>query len=152
MAYSPRIRVASDYLSAVGRATYNFAYLEWVIIWTGQELAPGFISKAQKLTAGQISERFATIVSALDEQHPARVALLEVAASFKDLVIIRNQLMHAKPYTADRGEQRLLYNGKSGRKDWPADAILETAAAFEALAIKGNNIFHRVLRSAKPGR
>ena len=42
-----RIPVEQSYLSAVGRATYNFAYLEWGIVWIVEKLRPGYLNKVR---------------------------------------------------------------------------------------------------------
>jgi hypothetical protein len=44
-----RIPADDRYLRDLGRATYNFAYLEWGVIWIGEKLDPGFLNKVTPL-------------------------------------------------------------------------------------------------------
>ncbi|MDO9078376.1 MAG: hypothetical protein Q7U72_13135 [Brevundimonas sp.] len=149
MDYQPRIPVADDYLAALGRAAYNFTYLEWCVIWTAEDLSPGFLTEAAALTAGQIADRLTHFVHKLDAAHPAKGRLLPAAAAFKTQTVTRNQLLHSNPHTAAGGEQRLSYSGKAGRKDWPRADILAAAQEFELLAIEINDVFHGVIRAGK---
>ena len=105
-------------------------------------MQPGFVATVGSLTAGQIAGRFEQFVSRFtseDQDHPRLKAL---AASFIDLVGERNALMHGRPFTGQGGEQRLLYNGKSGRRDWTIEGIDEAARAFEGAAIEAGNLLH----------
>jgi hypothetical protein len=113
-----------QYLRELGRATYNFAYLEWGIVWLTETLEPGFLGEAQTLTAGQIARRFSNAVEQVPVSDSDRAELLELATGFLDLVDERNRLIHGNPFTADNGEQRLLYTGKHGRKDW-TEALMQ---------------------------
>jgi len=115
---SERIPVVDQYLRALGRATYNFAYLEWAIVWLTETIEPGFLRVARGLTAGQIAQRFRQAVGRLGSIEPDKSALRDLAAAFMNLVEDRNRLVHANPFTADCDEQRLLYDGKHGRIDW----------------------------------
>ena len=57
MTNNSRISVDSDYLHDVGRAFYNFTYLEWVVVWTIVKLsADGFGSAPKRQTASHIAK------------------------------------------------------------------------------------------------
>jgi hypothetical protein len=125
-----------------GRAAYNFAYLEQEIVWVGETLLRGFISRSYQLTSLQIARELVPIVSALEEGHPLKPRLQMLAQRFVELAVTRNELLHSRPYTAVGGEQRLAYRGRSGQSDWPIEHIVETARAFEEAAIEAGDLLH----------
>ena len=139
---SERIPVAEDYLSALGRATYNFSYLEWGVIWLTETLQPGFLQIASTMTAGNIAEEFSNVVKQLDNTDPDKARLKILARSFSDLVPVRNSLMHGNPHTALSGEQRLLYNGKHGRKDWTIDSMKDFSLRTSTASIEVGELLH----------
>ena len=122
---SERIPVAEDYLRALGRATYNFAYLEWDVIWLTETLQSGFLRKASTMTAGQVADCFSKAVEKLDDTDPDKVRLQTLASDFIQIVADRNSLMHGNPHTAKTGEQRLLYDGRHGRRDWTIESMIQ---------------------------
>lgn len=138
-----RIPVDDDYLTALGRAVYHFSYLEWGIVWLCERYSPGFISRVRGMTAGEIAREFSSTVSMLSEETALQAALESHAAAFKSLVEVRNQLVHATPHTAEDGDQQLGYTGKRSSKDWPIEAVDDSARQFETLAIAVNETFHR---------
>ena len=111
---SERIPVADDYLRTLGRAIYNFAYLEWGIVWLTETIEPGFLTDASQLTAGQIARRFSESIERLASTVQDKDQLRAVSASFRELLPARDGLVHGNPYTAMGGEQRLLYDGRHG--------------------------------------
>ena len=139
---SERIPVAEDYLSALGRATYNFSYLEWGIIWLTETLQPGFLHLASSMTARSIAEKFSSAVVKLDKTDPDRARLKLLALNFSNLVPVRNSLMHGNPHTALGGEQRLLYDGKHGRKDWTIVSMKNFASRTAAASIEAGELLH----------
>ncbi|MCY4261371.1 MAG: hypothetical protein OXC91_14045, partial [Rhodobacteraceae bacterium] len=64
-----RIPVEDCYLRAFGRAAYNFAYLEWGIIYLVEPVRPGFLSQASNLTSGQIAGRFSEAARSLPAEY-----------------------------------------------------------------------------------
>jgi hypothetical protein len=141
-AYSFRIQVAKEYVIALGRATYNFAYLEWGIVWIGQALKPGFINEVSELTARSIGKEVAKIIAA-SSGHLLFQQLSTLSAKFPELVKRRNSLMHGNPYTAEGGAQQLLYDGQHGRQEWRVQDILDAARDFEDAAIEAANLLHK---------
>ena len=139
---SHRLPVAEDYLSALGRAAYNFSYLEWAVIWLAETLQPGFLQMASTMTAGEIVKKFAIVVEKVDEtdQDKARLQILD--RNFSDLVTIRNRLMHGNPHTVLNGEQRLLYDGKHGRKDWTIDSMKDFSSCTATASIEIRELLH----------
>ena len=140
---SERIPVAEDYLSALGRATYNFSYLEWGVIWLTETLQLGFLQISSTMTAGNIAQEFSSVVQKLDKGDADKTNLKILASNFSDLVAIRNSLMHGNPYTALSGEQRLPYDGKHGRKDWTLDSMKEFSTRTATANIKVGPLLHK---------
>jgi hypothetical protein len=136
------IPVEDRYLRALGRATYNFAYLEWGIVWLTESIDFGFLNKARQLTANKIAKNFKEAVDGLSNQDPEKVALQSLAVSFIDLVKDRDGLMHGNPYSTDGGEQRLLYDGRHGRKDWSVQLIDEFSELTATASIEAGRLLH----------
>ncbi len=139
---SEQIPVEDDYLRALGRATYNFAYLECGIVWLTETMQKDFLNQASTLTAGQIGKRFSSEVENLDDDAPDKVRLRSLACDFKQIVIDRNKLMHGNPHTAQTDEQRLWYDGKHGCMDWTIDAMTQFATRTATASIEAGNLLH----------
>lgn len=148
MPYKPRIPSDPEYVRAVGQAHYNFTYLEWGIVWTIVKLsADDFGSVPKGKPAGYIAK---ALIRSIDSTSPSlpkplRTRLVKVHERFLEAINVRNKLMHAHPYTAEGGLQRL---GSSGIK-WPHEEVDEAAKLFEDLAIEANDIFHGDLASVR---
>jgi hypothetical protein len=142
-----RIPVHDDYLIALGRATYNFAYLEWGIVWAWECIDKGSIQKVKLLTAGQIAEQFKKQTETLPDSHSFKIRLTVLAFEFQNFVKRRNKLVHANPYTASGGEQRLLYNGSNSTQDWPITQINEFSDDAAKLSIDAGELIHGGLYS-----
>ena len=145
---SARIPVADDYLYALGRAIYNFSYLEWGIVWLTETLQPGILHSASTMTAGCIAKKFSRAAKNLDETDPDRIFLKNLASKFSCLVHKRNSLVHGNPHTALNGEQRLLYDGRHGRRDWTINSmekfsICTATAGIEAGELLNNGRLER---------
>jgi hypothetical protein len=139
---SERIPVNDQYLHALGRAAYNFAYLEWGIVWLTETIQFGFLNEVRNLTAGQIANRFSQAADGLADDDPNKSALQSLAHSFSDLVEERNRLMHGNPFTAEGGEQRLLYDGRHGRKDWTVALIDKFSEQTAIASIEAGRLLH----------
>jgi hypothetical protein len=136
-----RIPVESAYLEALGRAVYNFAYLEWGVIWLCETLQPGFLRKAAKLTAGQIKDEFIRM-SADFRSDSGFEDLKYLSEMFAELVHDRNRLVHGNPFSAPSGEQRLGYRGKHGDADWTIDLIYEFADRTANASLRASRLLH----------
>lgn len=136
--------VKDDYAAAVGRAVYVFSYLEWAAIWTGEKLSSGFIEEAVNQTAGRTAQDLKAIVAAAQGHPPDLIAeLKDCAEAFHQLVDQRNDLIHSTPHTAEDGGQRLLRQKKD--LDLTVEALTASTLAFESLAIRMNDLFHKHL-------
>jgi hypothetical protein len=149
MDYRPRIPADPDYLAALGRAAYNFAYLEWVVVGTIVRLsADGFGSVPKRAPYRRISSALARAIS--DASPPLedalRLRLVRFEERFRDAIDLRNRLIHAHPYTSSDGAQQL---GGSGGLEWPVADVLGAAKLFEDGAIEGNDTFHGDLAKAR---
>ena len=142
---SERIPVTDDYLRALGRATYNFVYLEWAIVWLTETLQPGFVRTVSTMTAGKIGKRFSEAVGNLDDAVPDKDRLQELTRDFAELVTDRNSLVHATPHTSPTDEQRLLYGGRHGRQDWTIDTMTGFSSRTAMASIKATKLLHNGL-------
>lgn len=136
-----RIPMAESYAILLGRAAYNFAYLEWCIFWTAERISAPFIAEAQERTSGRNATAFRGVITASNIAEPLRSKLLGFADRFAEATKRRDALLHGHPFTATNGEQRLAYRGRHPDEEWTEARITETALEFEALAIDINNTF-----------
>lgn len=137
-----RVPANDQYLREIGRATYNFAYVEWGIVWLVETLEPGFLHDAHTLTAGQIARRFLSAVERVPANEPDQPELTELASRFLGLVEERNRLIHGNPFTAENGEQRLLYSGKHGRKEWTEELLEQFSNDAATLGSAAGRLLH----------
>lgn len=143
MAASRESIPANDqYLRELGRATCSFAYLEWAVVWLTETIEPGFLSEATTLTAGHIARKFTNAVEKVPPSDQDQIELADLARRFGELVEERNRLIHGKPYTAETGEQRLLYSGKHGGKDWTEELIRQFSDVAADLAQVAARLLH----------
>jgi hypothetical protein len=146
-----RIPFNDHYVRELGAATYIFSYLEWGVVCCIDCLEPGYVSLSNKGTAGNIGDKFNAVVCKSILIPPnVKSDVLAAAKRFSLLVDDRNKLIHGNPYTAATGDQQLLYNGKSGRKEWNVSDIQSVASEFETLAIEVNQLFHDHLKTLRP--
>lgn len=149
MTYDSRIPADSDYLQALGRAFYNFTYLEWVVVSTIVKLsADGFGSVPRAQPASHIAKALIKAIAAAEPPLPDRLrrSLVNFYESYLAAIARRNKLLHAHPYTASDGTQQL----GGGGVEWPSNLVDEAAQFFEAAAIAGNTIFHGELKTVRP--
>ena len=149
MTYSSRIPADADYLHDVGRAFYNFTYLEWIVVWTIVKLsADGFGSVPRGQTASHIAKALIRAIAATEPPLPDKLRrdLVKFHESYLAAIARRNKLLHAHPYTAADGSQQM----GGGGVEWPTDVVDEAAKFFEDTAIAGNTIFYGELKAARP--
>jgi hypothetical protein len=149
MTYSSRIPADANYLHDVGRAFYNFTYLEWVVVWTIVKLnADGFESVPRGQTASHIAKALIKAIAATEPPLSDKLSrdLVKLHESYLAAIARRNKLLHAHPYMAADGSQQLGCGGV----EWPTDVVDEAAKFFEDAAIAGNAIFHGDLKAARP--
>jgi hypothetical protein len=146
--YTSRIPADPTYLAALGRAHYNFVYLEWIVVSTIVRLRDGDWSEVpQRRPAGHI---LIALCRSIEQATPPlpnglRARLRSFSKAFDDCIDVRNKLLHAHPFTADGGAQQV---GSPGR-EWSLDRIHDAAKQFEDAAITGNDIYHGELAAAK---
>lgn len=149
MAYQSRIPAEDGYIFSIGRAFYNYTYLEWGVIWTIAKLSSGGMTAVPK---GETAKVIATaLIRAIENTEPPlpkqlRFELVKFHEAFLEAIRRRNKLLHAHPYTAPGGDQQL----GGGGFEWPVSAVDETAIFFEETAISGNAIFHGDLKKVRP--
>ena len=100
MAYQSRIPADAEYIQSVGRAFYNFTYLEWVVVWTIVKLsADGFGSVPMGKPASFIAK---AMIKAIDSTKPPlstelRFRLVKFHEAYLAAIEKRNKLLHAHP-------------------------------------------------------
>lgn len=140
--YSPRIPADETYVHALGRAAYNFAYLESAVVWIGECLRDGFIDASYNMTAKQIANKLIGVAQKLDDHFICRARIINFSEAFVDLAETRNKILHGRPYTADGGVQQLTYRGRSGEVYWPIDDVIIAAEKFEDAAIEAGDLLN----------
>lgn len=141
-----RSPVKTEYVKAIGLATYTFASLEWQVVWCMEKIKPESIHKvvSEKMTAGTIAKKFIEVTRNMPKSKE-REQLKILAQKFIKLVQIRNQIMHGKPCTSPNGDQRLS-----------SDQIIEittlenAADDFTECGGKLNNLFYGFLDTYEP--
>jgi len=133
-----KIPVEEKYLLALGRALYNFTYLEKIIVDIIAKISKnGHNEIPSKAPAGEICK----ILKRLIPSSPIGIQeeLTSLHLSFKSAIATsRNKLLHAHPYTAVDGKQQVGYKDK----DWSLEEIYEIARYFELIAIDSNDLYH----------
>lgn len=148
MPYKSRVPSHPEYLLALGQAAYSYCYLEWQVIWLAKKLDPVFeIHSTHELTGGKIAGLFKAAVRTAkpglaDETYRR---LRGGYAELFRLVSIRSDLLHAHPFTAQDGSQRLGRYKNGAIVEWTLDAIDNACRRFDELAIELNDIFHKAL-------
>jgi hypothetical protein len=146
MTYVSRIPADGQYLAALGRAFYNFAYLESVIISTIARLsAVGHAAVPWGQTARFVARALLEAINAADPplDAPSRRDLLRVHQDFRVAIKTRNRLLHSHPFTNAEGEQRL----SAHHREWTMEEVEAAAQQFEEAALFANGVFHEELAS-----
>jgi hypothetical protein len=145
MQQSFRIPADDTYTAILGRAVYNFAYYEWVVVWTLEKLRPGYLQYYSRKgpTSGRVAESFTEAVKSFRSASPDQDALAICAATFDGLRKERDKLLHAHPYTAAAGVQQLGYRGRHPATEWPMAEVEDVAEKFDAAACELNHLFYK---------
>src|SRR5258707_663209 len=91
-----RLRFTLDdpYATALGRAVFAFARLEWDAVWCCNKLKPYYLNNLSKKTAGNVAADLIRLAST----DKALWSVYETCChEFKRLVVVRNELLHGKP-------------------------------------------------------
>jgi hypothetical protein len=99
------------YLAALGRAVYSIAYTEWLVVEVAQSLDTSLtLDWLAGRTSGTIAAKFRAAVelSSLAADGALRAALESIADDWLEIIGPRNDVVHARPATAEDGAQRLF--------------------------------------------
>jgi len=144
-----RVPANDTYVALLGRAVYNFAYLEWAVIYTIETLAPGYLAEytgaarpmPSSVVANTLRER---VIGRTDLSSDLKDKLAACADRFSRLVNDRNRLIHGHPYTAEGGNQQLSYQGRLPSTSWSIDEVEVIAREFDDAACEMNDVFHQL--------
>lgn len=108
MAKNDRLRTPIDpgYADLLGRALYCFARMEWDAAYICQELQDGYLKLVPTKTAGNIARDLERLTSSLEIDACAPFATW--VSKFRELVEVRNKLVHGNPGSVDGGQ--FLFN------------------------------------------
>ena len=155
MANLPTTHVLVDdaYVALVGKAVYVFAYYEWAIIWVIELLQPGFVAKYSReevMISGAVHGDFLKALNDLPSSFEDAVGteLRACCATFKELIVKRNALIHAHPATDSDGQQILVYQTQTTKPlpdmKWPRPEIECAILEFDAAACTASNLLERL--------
>jgi hypothetical protein len=141
-----RSPVKTDYINALGLATFTFATCEWQVVWCSEKIRPGSLNKlvGGERTAGKIAKFFMDLTRNMPKSKE-REELSAAAEEFARLVDIRNAILHGKPCTGPNGEARL-----SSGQVLEIAYLEESADAFTACGIELNRLFYGFLSTYTP--
>ncbi|WP_156453757.1 hypothetical protein [Methylobacterium sp. CCH5-D2] len=143
MAKDARLRTPVDdaYLISLGRALYAFACLEWNALCCCDRMKPGYVHKADKVTAKGLAKDVAKYAGRLAEEN-VRLACVAAAEEFGRLADLRNDIYHSHPATLSDGSQRLLRRQRA----LTIEEIDDAADAFTECSMTLNVLLHGPLR------
>jgi hypothetical protein len=121
-----RISVEPDYLSALGMAVFAFVRLEWAAVCC-ERIKPNSVNTPALRFTANVAQVLIDLAATLPPS-PGQTELSTAAAEFKDLVSMRNRLLHTQPGTDGNGAQRLSRDGQP----WTIDMMNDAADAFTA--------------------
>jgi hypothetical protein len=145
-----RIPADPEYLRLLGRALYNFTYLEWGIIYTIVKLSTnGFESVPRGETAQKIARALTRAIAETRPPLPTdlRLQLIKLDERYRAGIKVRNRLLHGHPYTAADGSQRL---GGIDAEGWTPERVAEAATTFAEVSTYCWGIFYGPLAAARP--
>jgi hypothetical protein len=130
------------YLDALGRVVYNFAVLEYSVVWVIELIAPGYMEayRRGKKTAGEVAKDFRNNVDKLKDG-PVKTKLESLSARFAQLAVDRNDLLHANPAATSNGDSHLIKAGATKFIAWGEPHVVATATRFQDAAIEVLAVF-----------
>lgn len=142
--YKSRISTDPGYAAALGQAVYNFVYMEWIVVWIIEKLAPGYLRQSPgRKVSGRIAKDFKTAISDCSHIGPETRALLSgIADRFTAAKDRRNQLIHAHPFTGEGGAQMLGRSEPTQSIAWDIPLVHQAAKQFEDLATEASALFY----------
>jgi len=132
-----------EYVEALGRAVYNFAYLEWAIVNIIERLEPGYVYEylSQKKTAGKVAYDLDKAIRRA-KGHAAEAALTALHKKFVGLRDRRDKLLHANPMAAPDGAPQLRYQARDIA--WDLDTVLKAATKFSEAANTAVHLYYEL--------
>ena len=141
--YASRIPVEQSYVQAIGQVVYNFATVEWNMVYLGSLISPSFVNRE----SGADFETVAREFSLLSETGtiPDTAALSE---RFTKATARRQALLRSIPITANGGFQE-LNDSKVTENQWTEEAIWAFAKELEDLDIAANALYYKLKPPSK---
>ncbi|MDH2314000.1 hypothetical protein [Methylobacterium brachiatum] len=146
--YRSRIPCDPEYALALGQAAYSYSYLEWQAICVARKLKTDFIAEDMYTwPAGKIARAIYEVVkekrSLLPD--PTYRKVKATVAELWDAAELRNDMLHAYPYTSSGGAQRLGRRTNGKNAEWTFERFDAATAFFEDLSVRLNDIFYKDL-------
>lgn len=132
------------YLTALGRAIFRFALLEYRVIWILEKLSAGYINsyRGSRKAASAIAKDLKAATNNLRNSSPDLANDMDALHDeFEALGKTRNNLLHANPATAPGGDQVLIRQRFDAYIIWDIAAIESATAQFDAAQGRGAKIF-----------
>lgn len=148
-----RVPHEEEYVTALGRAVYAFAYYEWGVIYLIDRLEPGFVRQyieaKPPMTSGVVARRLCDAFDGYRKR--TRHDDLEVPKiekcliSFDELREERNRLIHAHPITdRDGATQILTYQSfrVAHSQRWPRERIDQFACDVSNASVTVGSVYY----------
>jgi hypothetical protein len=147
-----RVPVDDNYAAIIGKAVYLFVYYEWVIIWIIEFLEKGFVAeycRGKPMTSGVVEIRFRKATqNTTDFSKVSKVDLEQCRNHFKEMIVIRNALIHAHPITDLNGTQILNYQTQVMRPlpdmKWQESDVEQIITTFDEAAANASVILDKL--------
>jgi hypothetical protein len=138
------VRRDPEYVEGLGRAVYNFAYLEWAIVNIIERLEPGYVHEyvSQKKTTGKVAHDLDKAIRRA-KGHAAETPLTDLHKTFVGLKDRRDKLLHASPMTAPDGAPQLRYQAHDIA--WDLDTVIKAATKFSQAANAAVHLYYGAL-------
>lgn len=120
-----------EYTSALGRAVFAFARLEWLAVQCCEKIRTGSVEELSERTAGRVGDTLLHLAHELPSSSNQE-ELEAAAAEFRAYVGTRNNLLHAKPGYNNQGQERLFRDGDQ----WTISELEAVAAAFHKCSVR----------------
>ncbi len=138
MPYASRIPVDQSYVQAIGQVMYNFATVEWNIVYLGSLIAPSFVSRESGADFDIVVREFGLLSET--GKHPEYAY---IAVRFAEMAKRRQDLLKSIPFTASGGAQEL--GGAQGPDDqWTEEKVQALAKDLEDLDIEANDLYYKL--------
>lgn len=148
-----RIPHEEEYVAALGRAVYGFAYYEWGVVYLIDRLEPGFvrqyIESKRPMTSGVVARRLRDAVDGYRERtrhdDPKVLKIEKCLLLFDELREKRNRLIHAHPITDRDGSTQILsYQSFKvvHSQQWPRERIDQFACDVSKASLTVGSVYY----------